>query len=175
MHRIDFKKHSSLNSASPESLRDALRQFASGVTIVTAEHDGERYGITVSAFTAVSLEPPVIMVAINTASALADLILNAEHFAVHILSADQLELSTRFADTISGPEKYAGLAVKAGESGAPVVPGSLAILDCALDQTLLVGTHMLMFGRVVLVDAVEEQGNPLIYYHRHYRGLAEDW
>lgn len=172
MHRLDFTKRRDLPSATPEDLRLALRQFASGVTIVTAEHDGERYGITVSAFSAISLEPPVIMVAINTSSALADLIVQAEHFAVHILDSSQVEISSRFADTLSGSEKYDGVPVETGPSGAPLLSGSLATFDCVLDQTLLVGTHMLMFGRVVHVAAEDAPGNPLVYYHRTYRGLS---
>ncbi len=173
MHRIDFTRRRDLPSADPEGLREALRQFASGVTIVTAEAEGVRYGITVSAFSAISLEPPVIMVAINTSSALVDIVVRAEHFAVHILGAEQRELSARFAESMSGEEKYNGLALTTGPTGAPVLPEVLALFDCALDQTLLVGTHMLMFGRVVQARAVQERANPLIYYHREYRGLSE--
>jgi len=172
MHRPDFQKRRDLPSASPEELRQALRQFASGVTVVTAEHDGELHGITVSAFTSISIEPPVIMVAINTASSIIGSILDSEHFAVHILSAEQQELSTRFAASLPSEEKYRELHVEAGPTGAPTIDGVLALIECALDQTLLVGSHMLMFGRVIRAVSESQPGAPLIYYHRAYRELA---
>jgi flavin reductase len=171
MHRLDFQKRRDIPPVSPDDLRQALRQFASGVTVVTAEHAGERYGITVSAFTSISLEPPIIMVAINIASRLAPLIVEAEHFAVNILAAHQEELSARFASSLSGSEKYDGIVSEPRLSGAPIIEGALAVFDCVLDQTLLVGTHMLMFGRVVHAESDAEPGEPLIYYHRAYRRL----
>ncbi len=172
MHRLDFHKRRDLPSASPEEFKAAMRQFASGVTIVTAENDGELYGITVSAFSSISLDPPIVMVAINNASPLAGMILEAEHYAAHILSADQEELSSIFAASIPGVEKYGKLTIERGPSGAPTFAGTLAMLECVLDQTLEVGTHTLMFGRVVRSTAQPEPGNPLLYYHRDYRSLA---
>ncbi len=171
MHQIDFQKRRDMPSASPEELRQALRQFASGVTVVTGEDNGEQYGITVSAFSSISLEPPIVMVAINTASPMSEMIARSEHFAVHILSADQEELSNRFANSTTGPEKYRELEVTFSPSGLPMLTGVLAVLDCVLDQTLLVGTHMLMFGRVVHAASLPDAADPLIYYHRMYRKL----
>lgn len=173
MHRLDFQKRRDIPSASSDDLRTGLRQFASGVTIVTAEHDGELYGITVSAFSSISLDPPILMVSINNASTVARPIIESEHFAVHILSADQQEISDRFARSGTGAEKYSGLEIRRGPSGAPTFPGTLALFDCVLAQTLVVGTHTLMFGRVVYVEAAEEIGDPLVYYHRGYRRVSE--
>ena len=68
--------------------------------------------------------------------------------------------------------KYAELEVSSGRSGAPLFQGPLAVLECVLDQTLVVGTHMLMFGRVIGATSDPEPGNPLLYYHRSYRKLA---
>ncbi len=172
MHRIDFQKLRDTPSATTDDLRQALRQFASGVTVVTAEAEGELYGITVSAFTSISLDPPVIMVAINTASPIAAMIAASEHFAVHILPAAYEAIAERFARSTPGPDKYGELQPGTGRSGAPLLQeGMLAVLDCVLDQTLLVGTHMLMFGRVVQASSLSDPGDPLIYYHRSYRHL----
>jgi flavin reductase (DIM6/NTAB) family NADH-FMN oxidoreductase RutF len=168
MHRIGFQKRHDLPSVNEEKFKEALRQFASGVTVVTAEHEGERYGITVSAFTSISVQPPIVMVSINNASPLSRIILDSEHFAVHILSSDQEAISALFAASVSGNEKYGELSVELGVSGAPLFKGALAILDCVLDQTLEVGTHTLMFGRVVHASAEADSGSPLIYYHRRY-------
>jgi flavin reductase (DIM6/NTAB) family NADH-FMN oxidoreductase RutF len=172
MHRIGFQKRRDLPSVGSEEFKQALRQFASGVTIVTAEHDGERYGITVSAFASISLEPPIVMVSINNSSPLSQMIVESEHFAVHILSSDQESMSTLFAASVPGQEKYGELSVELGPSGAPLFDGALALLDCVLDQTLEVGTHTLMFGRVVHADSEVEASSPLLYYHRRYWTLA---
>lgn len=142
------------------------------MTVVTAEYEGELYGITVSAFSSISLEPPVVMVSINNTSSISESILSAEHFAVHILSSGQEQISNAFSSSLSSREKYEGLEIRRGLTGAPIFPGSLAVLECALDQTLAIGTHTLMFGRVVNVEA-EEPDSPLIYYYRSYRTLAE--
>src|SRR5205807_4681344 len=114
--RLDLHKRRDLPSASPEEFKAAMRHFASGVTIVTAEHEDDLYGITVSAYSSISLDPPIVMVAINNASPLTDMILKAEHYAVHILSSDQQELSSIFATSIPGVEKYGDLQIERGVS-----------------------------------------------------------
>ena len=172
MHRSDFSRGRELDSVSPDEFRSALRQFASGVTIVTAEFGEEPYGITATSFASVSLDPPIVMVSINNGSPLAASIVDAEHFAVHILSRQQLDLSSRFATSIAGREKYVDLPIERRASGAPVLPGSLAVLDCVLEETVRIGTHTVMFGRVVAVSSEENAGSPLVYYHRSYRELA---
>lgn len=172
MHRSDFYRRRGLDSVSPEQFRSALRQFASGVTIVTAEHADEPYGITATSFASVSLDPPIVMVSINNSSPLADSIVGAEHFAVHILSHQQLDLSSRFATSIAGREKYVDIPVEHAASGAPVLPGSLAVLDCVLEEMVRIGTHTVMFGRVVAVASEESPGSPLLYYHRSYREIG---
>lgn len=174
MHRLDFNKRRELPAVTPDELRQALRQFASGVTIVTAEHDDQLYGITVTAFSSISIDPPVIMVSINNSSPLAGIIIDAEHFAVHILTEAQQELSARFAVSLPGEEKYRNLQIERGASGAPRLAGALAVLECTLDQTLEVGTHTLMFGRVVHANSNPDPDSPLIYYHRSYCGVSRD-
>ncbi len=173
MHRSDYRKRKELGGVSGEELRRALRHFASGVTVVTAESDGVRYGITVSSFASISLDPPIIMVSLSNSSQLVEMVLRSEHFAVHILATHQEELSQRFAAPYTAEEKFAGIVSEPGASGAPTLGESLAVLDCVLDQSLAVGTHTVMFGRVVHTRAVDESGDPLLYYHRRYRKLAE--
>jgi flavin reductase (DIM6/NTAB) family NADH-FMN oxidoreductase RutF len=171
MHRSDFNRRRALESVSPDEFRSALRQFASGVTIVTAENAEEPYGITATSFASISLDPPIVMVSINNSSPLAESIVEAEHFAVHILSHQQLDLSSRFATSIAGREKYVDLPVERAASGAPVLPGSLAMLDCVLEEMVRIGTHTVMFGRVVAATFETDAGSPLLYYHRSYRTL----
>lgn len=173
MYRSDYQKRRDLPTVEADKLRQALRHFASGVTIVTAEHDGVRYGITVSAFASVSLQPPIVMVSLGNNSSLVEMVLESEHFAVHILSADQQDLSHRFATASTAEEKFDGLEYEKGPSGAPTLRSSLAVIDCVLDQSLIVGTHTVMFGRVVHASSSEAPGSPLIYYHREYRTLND--
>ena len=148
-----------------------MRQFASGVTIVTTQHDGIRYGITVSAFASVTLEPPTVMVSINSASQLADMIKEAQTFAVHILAEDQEELSQRFSAPIDGDEKFGNLPVAEGVNGIPILNRMLAQFECVLDRTIQVGTHVVMFGKVVGTESHPDPAWPLLYYHREYHRL----
>ncbi len=172
MHRNDYRQRKDIPAVQGDELREAMRLFASGVTIVTAEQDGVQYGITVSSFASVSLEPPTVMVCIYNQSSIAGTIIESEHFAVHILGEEQEILSNLFASSIPGEEKYEGLVISQGTSGAPLLDDALAVLDCVLTQTLAVGTHTVMFGRVVHAVTRPDNGWPLLYYNRAYRTLA---
>jgi flavin reductase (DIM6/NTAB) family NADH-FMN oxidoreductase RutF len=172
MHRNDYRKRGAVASVDAERMRHALRRFASGVTVVTAEHGGEQFGITVTAFASISLVPPIVMVSINNESPLRDAILGSEHFAVHILSEGQQPLAERFARAVPSVEKYADVPFIYAASGAPILSGTLATLDCVLEETNAIGSHTVMFGRVVHADAGDADGAPLLYYDRRYRGLA---
>lgn len=169
MHRNDYRKRGSVASVDAEMMRRALRQFASGVTVVTAEQAGEQFGITVTAFASISLVPPVVMVSINNESPLRDVILDSEHFAVHILSDSQQPLAERFARPAPSVEKYSDVPFIYALSGAPILTDTLASLDCVLEQTNAIGSHTVMFGRVVDARSSGETGDPLLYYDRSYR------
>jgi len=156
-----------------EGLRQALRQFASGVTVVTAQMGEEQFGITVSAFSAISLDPPIVMVAINRDSSVGGVIAGAGAFAVHILSHSQRELSERFASDLPGMLKYDGLEISTSAAGAPVLrTESLAVLECRVERIVEIGTHNVVFGLVEHSRSRPEPDEPLLYYHRAYRLLA---
>ncbi|MBC8145033.1 MAG: flavin reductase family protein [bacterium] len=173
MHRNDYRKRGAVTSVHPDEMRRALRRFASGVTIVTAELDGEQLGITVSAFASISLMPPIVMVSINNESPLRDAVITSEHFAVHILSDAQRSLAERFSQPVPSSEKYREVAFILGPSGAPMLSDTLASIDCVLEQTIAIGSHMVMFGRVVYAEAAGKEVEPLIYYNRGYRSLGD--
>src|SRR5512133_3372448 len=144
MHRIDYHLHDDIPSVLPEELRLAMRHQASGVAIVTAEVEGVRYGITATSLTSIALEPPVVLVAINTIRPLLSAVIASEHFAVHLLREDQQFLAERFA--MPHPlDKYEGLEVHYASSGAPMLEGALASIDCAVSETLTVGSHAVIF------------------------------
>lgn len=175
MHRNDYRKRGAVASVDAERMRNALRQFASGVTVVTAERDGEQFGITVSAFASISLVPPMVMVSINNESPLRDAILESEHFAVHILAEAQQPLAERFARSVPSVEKYIDVPYIYALSGAPILSDTLASLDCVLEETNAIGSHTVMFGRVVDARTIDATGRPLLYYNRDYRRIDPTW
>jgi flavin reductase (DIM6/NTAB) family NADH-FMN oxidoreductase RutF len=156
----------------PEQLRQSMRAWTSGVTIVTASHTGEQHGMTVSSFTSVALEPPIIIISLQTASRTHALVTQANAFAVTILSEDQQEISNRFAGRIADTEdRLAGLETELLVTGAPFIKGGLAYLDCRVAQSIPVGANTLFLAEVVAARGNGES-QPLIYHDRKYYKLG---
>ncbi|HRC07083.1 MAG TPA: flavin reductase family protein [Miltoncostaeales bacterium] len=153
-----------LLSVSPDDFKATLARWASGVTVVTAAGP---VGMTVSAFSSLSLEPPLVTVALSTDAHSSAPILAAEGFAVHILGDDQRALSTRFASPV---DRFADLTWHDGPFGTPLLPACLARLVCAHHAVADGGDHQILIGRVVQVDVGE--GEPVLYYRGAYRELA---
>jgi flavin reductase (DIM6/NTAB) family NADH-FMN oxidoreductase RutF len=156
-----------------EQLREAMRAWTSGVTIVTAAYEGEQHGMTVSSFTSISLDPPLIVISLQTISRTHDLVDRAQAFGVTILASDQQGVSERFA---SGPrgtgDRLEGVQTETLMTGAPFIKGGLAYLDCRVIQTIPAGMNRLFIGEVVAVRGDDHQ-SPLIYHDRNYRGLRQ--
>ena len=155
------------------SLRLAMRRWSSGITIVTAQHDSQRHGMTVSSFTSVSLQPPIVLVCIDRATRTHDLIHNSGQFAACILHRDQQALSDRFAGRMPGvTDRFDGIQVETTPAGLSVPAGYLASMDCRL-----VASHMLGRSTVFMaeVDGVKlgPEGLPLLYYNQDYHFLEE--
>ena len=154
----------------PEQLRRSMRAWSSGVTIVTAAHAGDHHGMTVSSFTSVSLEPPLIIISLHTESRTHRLVTASGAFAVNILGASQQELSERFAKS-GGDDRFEGLETETLITGAPTLVGALARLDCRVQQVIPVGMNTLFLAEVVAARG-DGEGSPLVYHNRHYRELA---
>src|SRR6202041_1770719 len=107
-----------------------IGHFASGVTVITAMHDGERRGTTASAVSSLSLEPPMVLICLNRSSATARAVAAARRFAVNILGEDQAEEAMRFAKRADAGDKFAGIAVSTGDRGEPLLTNALATLEC---------------------------------------------
>ncbi len=155
-----------------EELREAMRRYASGVTIVTL-HDGEiSAGLTVSSFTSISLEPPIIMVSIHAAGSVARVLENAESFAVHLLASEHEDLSSRFASSLGWDEKVKGLSMTKGESGVSMIDEMPTIIEATILERHLVGTHTVLYGMVrsVVLNQPSSAG-PLLYFDRTYRRI----
>lgn len=154
----------------PVHFKAALRRWASGVTIVTARAGDRVLGMTASAFSSVSLDPPLVLVCADKSAHTLPLIEEGRVFAVNVLRADQRELSTRFATIGNEDVRFEGLTCRTGPSGAPWLPEALAVLDCRLHATLDAGDHVIYVGEVIATESGE--GEPLLYYDAAYRGLA---
>ncbi len=115
----------------PGGLREVMRQWATGVTVVTSSHAGVQHGMTVSSFTSVSLEPPLVLVSLELSSRTHRLVSQAGAFAVVILAEDQQAVAERFSGGVPDYEdRFAGFAVEATPAGLPIPSGCLAWLVC---------------------------------------------
>jgi 4-nitrophenol 2-monooxygenase / 4-nitrocatechol 4-monooxygenase, reductase component len=146
--------------------RDVIGRFASGVTVITTAVDGARSGTTASAFTSLSMDPPMVLVCLNKSSGTQAAVLKAGMFCVNILAEDQQELAYQFAGK---GDKFAGVACDEGLNGAPVLRGILAHLECSVAETVTGGTHTVFMGRVTVARGVE--GTPLTYYRGRFGRL----
>jgi flavin reductase (DIM6/NTAB) family NADH-FMN oxidoreductase RutF len=157
---------------SSPSVRDAFAQFTSGVTLVTA-HDGKRpYAMTVSAFSAVSVAPPLLLVCLGAGSSTLEVIRRAETFAVCVLAEDHRDLAQGFAGKASEQwvpfEAHAWCVTRAG---APILVSSLAWFGCAVSKCYAEGDHVIVIGSVEELN-VQPRAKPLLYGNRAWNTTA---
>jgi flavin reductase (DIM6/NTAB) family NADH-FMN oxidoreductase RutF len=160
-------------SITSEQLRDALRHFPAGVTIVTIKvPDADTvHGLTVSSFTSISLEPPLIMIAIDHRSWAQQLLgKDGATFAVSILPQDKMELSNRFA-WLKDTDRFSEGNWTTALTGAPVLEDALAWLDCTVYASHDAGTHTIYIGQVEASGVPQPDQPPLVYWNRGYRQL----
>lgn len=152
-----------------EEFRHACGRFATGVTIASVL-DSQRmpHGLTVSSFTSVSLEPPLLLICLGHAVTCIDLFRASEYFGINILAEDQQSLSERFAR--KGEDRFNGLAWHPGATGVPLLDGALATIECGVHQRFTSGDHDILVAEMVGMEVFE--GEPLIYYASGYRRLA---
>ncbi len=144
--------------------RQALGHFATGVTVVTTGQDGALQAATVSAFSSLSLEPPLVLVCLHNEWGGLPLLKAAGGFAVNILAADGERLSRHFA--ARSDDKFAGIAYHLAGNGAPLLDEALATLECRVHKLLPGGDHTIIVGEVVAMQV--NTGQPLLYYRGGY-------
>ena len=150
--------------------RETLGSFATGVTVVTAlDPAGEPIGLTISSFNSVSLDPPLILWSLSLGSPMLESFRNASHYSVNVLSADQQNLSDRFASRSN--EHFADLPQRTGLGGAPLIEGCCAWFECRNEAHYPGGDHLIFVGHVERF-AQGEAGSPLIFHGSRYRQLA---
>ena len=150
--------------------RKIMGQFATGVTIITMDNGGETWGMPANAVTSVSLDPPLVLVCVERENQTHPRLTEAGSFVINILSAEQKDLSDRFAS--AGPKDCSGLDVSTGTTGAPILPGTLGYVDCQVHQVVSAGDHDVFFGEIVAGELFE--GEPLLFFAGGYRTLTAD-
>lgn len=152
------------------ALRDALGSFATGVTIITAQGSEQRdVGVTANSFSSVSLDPPLVLWSLNRSSRSLDAFTSAGYFAVHILAANQKELSIRFASR--NADRFAGTGFTRGCGGTPLLPDCAARFQCRLAFVHDGGDHLILVGEVLEFEDFER--TPLIFHRGRYLNVPE--
>lgn len=153
----------------PRTLRDAMGCFATGVTIVTGlDAAGVPVGLTANSFTSVSLDPPLLLVCIANTAGTAPTLRSARHFGVNVLQIGQQPASNRFATR--GEDRFASLPWAPGQTGVPLLGGSLVSFECQREAVHEAGDHFILVGRVVRAQ-FEPHRDPLLYFRGKYRRL----
>lgn len=160
-------------SIDPEQLRDAMRRWATGVTIVTARDGDIHHGMTVNSFISVSLTPPLVLVSLERGRTTHSLVQSSGYFGVSILPLEFQSISDLFAGRLGErQDRFAGIDTFNLVSKSPLLGGSLAAFDCRVVNSYEAGTHTLFIGEVLAVASGAEAA-PLIYYNRNYRALKD--
>jgi flavin reductase (DIM6/NTAB) family NADH-FMN oxidoreductase RutF len=159
--------------ASPTSaeFRATVGLFATGITVVTANAVGHEHGMTLNAFTSVSLDPLLVLVCVERDALMHKVLEEARTFALSVLAADQEPIARYFADSgrPAGTAQFAEVSYRIGRaSDAPLLEGALAWLECELERTYDGGDHSIFLGRVVTVERGQVR-EPLLYFGGAYR------
>src|SRR5260370_19906136 len=139
----------------------------SGVVVITATHRGERRGMTVSAIASLSLDPPMIVTCLKAESARQEVVRRAGAFAVNILAEDEEHLAVRFSRSDQHP--FGDLGCQPGVTGAPILAGALAVLECRIAHEVRGGSHRVLLADVVRASGGE--GSPLAYFRGRFGRL----
>jgi len=149
--------------------RKIMGQFATGVTVVTTGGEAGLHGLTANAVASLSLDPPLVLVAVDKSALTLDYLKKNRCFAVNILRHDQEDISRRFAT--SGPKDFSDLKITTASTAAPILADCLAYVDCRVVDILPGGDHEIFIGEIIGGKYVG--GEPLLYHAGGYRRLAE--
>jgi len=154
---------------SDDAFRNVTGNFATGVTVVTVHTDDGDHGMTVNSFASVSLDPPLVLFNAEESTKSHDLVADAEHYAVNILSADQEWVSNRFAGAHEEmDDPFEDIECTTAATGAPIIADSLGYIDCTLWNTYDGGDHAIYVGEVQELDLLDEDADPLTFFRGSY-------
>jgi 3-hydroxy-9,10-secoandrosta-1,3,5(10)-triene-9,17-dione monooxygenase reductase component len=156
-----------------DTFRLVMGRFATGITVVTTFDGPKPAGITVNALSSVSLDPPLVMVALDRSRFITPMVRSFGRYAVNVLGEDQQALSDCFAHApvTPGREAFCGAPWSRGPTGLPLIDGAIATLECTTTETFSAGDHDLFIGRVDSLDVPTgpaDEKAPLLYFRRRY-------
>jgi flavin reductase (DIM6/NTAB) family NADH-FMN oxidoreductase RutF len=155
--------------------RKAMGNFATGVTIITVDLEGEVHGMTANAFASVSLDPPLVLVCVDHSTRTHTHLHTKKRFGINVLSEDQRAISEYYARAERTHEKAAaeaGARFDRTKHGTPMLHGALAYLECRLDSAQVAGDHTIFIAQVE--DVVVREGEPLLFFRGKYREVGEE-
>jgi flavin reductase (DIM6/NTAB) family NADH-FMN oxidoreductase RutF len=159
-------------SVEQAEFRHALGHFATGVTVITTQHQGQLHGTTVSSFCSLSLNPPLVLVCIDLNANIHDLIVASEVFGVNVVAEHTEAISRHFARRV--PDKFSDIrySYSLGQLGVPLLDDALATLECRVVARYPGGDHSIIVGEVVAFNT-EPQAQPLLFYRSKYGRLHD--
>jgi 3-hydroxy-9,10-secoandrosta-1,3,5(10)-triene-9,17-dione monooxygenase reductase component len=162
---------STRSAIEPLRFREALGHYASGITVITSQADGEPIGFTCQSFYSVSMSPPLVSFSVKSSSYSYPKIRRAGRFAVNILAGAQARLANQFAR--QGADKWHGVGWQESPLGNPIIADSLHWLDCEVHAEHAAGDHWIVIGEVKALNVQEvAAAQPLLYFKGQYRNLA---
>jgi flavin reductase (DIM6/NTAB) family NADH-FMN oxidoreductase RutF len=156
------RRHASVPTA--DQMRAVHRRFITGVTVVTTMDRDEPKGLVVNAFMSLSLEPPVVMVAIQRTSSTYPFLFSSDYMAVNMLSVRNAGAVRKFAS--KDPDKFSGVSWHRGPNGSPLLDGASAYIETVIRERIQASTHTVFISKVVFADSFGEP--PLIYYEGQF-------
>jgi flavin reductase len=165
---------SSAMTLAPSDFRKAMGCFATGVTVITVDQDGEVHGMTANAFSSVSLDPPLVLVCVDQRARTHAHLHARKRFGVNVLCAEQQKISEYYARSVETHQhaEDAGARFDRTAHGTPVLHGALAYLECRLQTTQPAGDHTIFIAEVE--DVVVRDGEPLLYFRSQYRKMKAE-
>jgi len=162
------------DAVDPRLFRDVMGTFASGVTVVTLNEDGEPRGMTANAFLSLSLDPALVIVCVQETGSMYSVFQEAEAFGVNVLAADQRALSDLFAKHGVPEEPMGGFEYRMGELGVPLLSGVLGYAECRIVERMSGGDHTIVVGEATNVAFDRADADPLLFYRGQYRGIGDE-
>lgn len=150
-----------------------MQRLAAAVTVVATDADGVRLGLTASAVTSLTAEPPTILASVNREAGSHDLLIEAGRFSVNVLARDQEDVAGAFAGFtgLEGPERFEVGEWSTGSLGMPILAGALVAFECVVDTVVPRSTHDVLIGSIEAVTISDAPIEPLLYVDRSFGGF----
>lgn len=154
-----------------ERFKAGMRQFPSGLTLLTSEHNGVKGGLIASAFSSVSMEPPTLLACVNKSASAHNVIDDSNRICVNILSVDDMNIVDCFSNSLKRSERFITGDWEKMKSGSPYIKTSLSAFDCKIVEKVTSGTHTIFIAEVQEVYSAPGSSKPLVYANREFCSL----